>query len=297
MSREPSWLAGFKRDVHSQGGEDGVIAKLLETLPESDKWCVEFGAWDGIHLSNTRHLIVSGGYSSVQIEGSRAKCAELAKNYAANSKVIPVNAFVGFDPHDGLDAILARHPIPRDFDFLSIDVDGNDYHIWKAVVEYRPKAVCIEFNPTVPTELRFVQRADPRVHQGAGLRSLVELGKEKGYELVCALTINAFFVDAKYFPLFGIADNRAESLRTDLSHVTYLYSGYDGALILEGSRQLPWHLLPISPSALQPLPGFLRKYPGDYNRLEFRAYRMLVKYARLKQRLRKIWLSLRRGGG
>ena len=82
---------------------------------------------------------------------------------------------------------------------------------------------------------------------------------------------------------------RPETLRTDLSHVTYLYSGYDGAIILEGSRQLPWHLLPIKASAFEPLPKFLRKYPGDYNRFELRAYRMLQKFDRLKTRLRRLW--------
>lgn len=289
MNREPAWLSAFRRNVHSQTGEDGVIEKLLQTLPERDRWCVEFGAWDGINLSNTRNLIESAGYSSVQIEGSKAKCDQLRKNYASNSNVIPVNAFVGFNAHDGLDAILAPYPVPRDFDFLSIDVDGNDYHIWKAVSGYRPKAVCVEFNPTVPTELKFVQRAHPAVHQGASLHSLVELGKEKGYELVSVLPFNAFFVDARYFPLFEIADNRPETLRTDLSHVTYLYSGYDGAIILEGSRQLPWHLLPIKASAFEPLPKFLRKYPGDYNRFELRAYRTLQKLDKLRTRLRQLW--------
>lgn len=294
MSRKPNWLETFRRDVYSQTGEDGVIEKLLEALPERDKWCVEFGAWDGVHLSNTRNLIQNAEYASIQIEGSAAKCAELRKNYASNNKVIAINAFVGFNAHDGLDPILSAYPIPRDFDFLSIDVDGNDYHIWKAISNYRPKAVCIEFNPTVPTELRFVQRADPAVHRGASARSLVELGKDKGYELVSVLPFNAFFVDARYFPVFEIEDNRLETLRTDLSHVTYLYSGYDGALILEGSRQLPWHLLPIRASALEPLPRFLRKYPWDYNLVERGAYRLLVRYTRLREHIRDAYRRLTR---
>jgi hypothetical protein len=287
MNRDPTWLLEFRCDVYSQTGEDGVIDQLLEMIPGKDKWCVEFGAADGVWLSNTRNLIENGGYSSVQIEGSKEKSAALRKNYAENPKVIIINAFVGFNTHDSLDAILAGYPVPRDFDFLSIDVDGNDYHIWRAVTFYRPKVVCIEFNPTIPTELRFVQRPDPTVHQGASLLSMVELGKEKRYELVSVLGFNAFFVDSKYFPLFGLSDNRPQTLRTDLSYVTHLFSGYDGTLMLEGCRQLPWHNLPIKASALSLLPKCLRKYPPNYNWIERKAHRLLVKLTRLKQRLSK----------
>jgi hypothetical protein len=294
MRRAPAWLLGYKRDTYSQTGEDGIIEKMLQTLPKNDKWCVEFGAWDGIHLSNTRSLIENAGYSSVQIEGSKTKFVELHKNYSSRKNVITVNAFVGYSESDSLDVILANLPVPHDFDFLSIDVDGNDYHIWKAISKYRPKTICVEFNPTIPTEVKFVQRADPSVHQGASLFSLVELAKEKGYELVSVLPFNAFFVDSKYFSLFGIDDNRPETLRTDLTHITYLFSGYDGAIILEGSKQLPWHCLPIKEATIQPLPKFLRKHPGNYNRIEYRAYRILVKLSRLRRRVREIYRRLAR---
>lgn len=230
MTREPAWLLDFKNDVYSQSGEDGIIGKILQTLPERDQWCVEFGAWDGMFLSNSRNLIENAGYSSVLIEGSRTKWSELQKNYSTRKNVIALNALVGYNKDDSLDVMLADTPIPLDFDFLSIDVDGNDYHIWRAIEKYRPKAICIEFNPTLPTEVNFVQPADPSVNQGAGLLPLVELGKEKGYELVAVLLFSAFFVDAKYYPLFRIGDNRPETLRTDLSGITHLFSGYDGTM-------------------------------------------------------------------
>ena len=70
------------------------------------------------------------------------------------------------------------------------------------------------------TEARFVQRADPHLNQGASLLSLVELGKEKDYELVAILPFNAFFVESKYYPLFDINNNALEKLRKDLSFIT-----------------------------------------------------------------------------
>jgi hypothetical protein len=263
-----AWLLDHRSDVHSQGGEDGVIGKILEILPPGDKWCVEFGAWDGRHLSNTWNLIENKGFSAVLIEGNPEKFGELRKNCSAFRNVVPLNRFVGFAEKDGLDAILAETPIPRDFDFLSIDIDGNDYHVWKAVSSYRPKAVCIEFNPTIPTEVHFVQDADPSVSHGNSLRALTELGKSKGYELVSVLPINAIFVRSEYFHLFGIRDNRPEALRKDADLVTHLFSGYDGRVFLRGGRKLPWHGVELKESEFQPLPEFLRRFPGEYTRVK-----------------------------
>jgi len=184
MNRASTWLLDHQRNVYSQSGEDGIIEKILEILPQNDKWCVEFGAWDGLHGSNTRNLIASNGYSSVLIEADKNKFRDLQRNYSQCDDVITINQFVGFTEEDNLDQILSTTCIPLDFDLLSIDIDGNDYHVWKSILKYRPKVVVIEFNPTIPTHIRFVQSADPSINQGASLLSLVELSKEKGYELV-----------------------------------------------------------------------------------------------------------------
>ncbi|RZB36739.1 MAG: hypothetical protein SRB2_01818 [Desulfobacteraceae bacterium Eth-SRB2] len=156
MNKSPTWLLDFKSDTYSQTGEDGIIKKILEIIPQNDKWCVDFGAWDGLYLSNTRNLIEAKCYSAILIEGNKIKFAELQKNYAQNKNVITINRFVGFENENNLDQILKMTPIQNDFDFLSIDIDGNDYHVWKAMSDYNPKIVCIEFNPTIPTEIEFI---------------------------------------------------------------------------------------------------------------------------------------------
>ncbi|MCB1774569.1 MAG: FkbM family methyltransferase [Gammaproteobacteria bacterium] len=278
MSKNPTWLLDFKHNVYSQGGEDGVLSAILDRLPDTDRWCVEFGAWDGIHLSNVRNLIQERDYSAVMIEGSHTRSEELRSNYADNPRVFPVNAFVGFTAADGLDRILADTPITRDFDLLSIDIDGNDYHVWKAVGEYRPKVVCIEFNQTIPTGVEFVQPADPAVNQGSSVSAMVALGREKGYQLVCVLDLNAIFVRDDYFPLFEIQDNSPWVLRTNASEVTYLFSGYDGTVFLRGGMGLPWHGMRLRESKFQLLPRFLRRFPSNYSvwqRLLFRVYKFL----------------------
>lgn len=269
MNKYPYWLLEYKKNIFSQTGEDGIIEKILEIIPDKDFWCVEFGAWDGIMNSNSRNLILNFDYSAVLIEGGKQKFEELKKNYSNNQKVIPLYKFVGFSENDNLDSILESTPIPKNFDFLCIDIDGNDYHIWNAIKNYQPKVVCIEFNPTIPTEIEFVQPADFRVNQGASLLSITNLAKTKGYELISIIDFNAFYVDKKYFELFEITDNSPQTLRRNLSFITYFFTGYDGTVFLRGSQRFFNHGgIKINSERFQYLPKFLRKYSGNYNLTE-----------------------------
>jgi hypothetical protein len=222
---------------------------------------VEFGAWDGQHLSNSRNLIVNDGYEAVLIEADGDKFQTLRALYSDDERVTTLHGFVGFGEHDNLDVMLSATPIPNEFDLLIIDIDGNDYHAWKAATAYRPSLVCVEFNPTIPNEVDFIQPADPRRQWGASLRSLVSLGRDKGYELICVLPWNALFVRAEYFAAYSIADNAPETLRADLSSVTYIFSGVDGTVFLRGARSLPWQTMQLNELDFQQLPKALRKWP------------------------------------
>lgn len=283
--RPDNWLNACARNVSSQFGEDGIIEKILEVLPHKDQWCVEFGAWDGKYLSNTCHLITSRGYWGVLIEGDRERFELLRRNFCTNPRVRGFNCLVGMTAADGLDPILRNTPIPLDFDLLSIDVDGNDYHCWDAVTQYKPKVVLIEFNPTIPDAVEFVQPRDPQKNWSSSLLSIVLLGKRKGYELVATTMANAIFVAAPYFPLFGIRDNSIAKLRHDRNEITYIFHGQDGTILMSGKQALHWHGLPMREAVFQVLPPALRKYPDNYNeseRLLFTIYKEL--YSHVSQR-------------
>ncbi len=268
------WLNGFATKYSSQFGEDGIAEKILELLPDKDSWCVEFGAWDGKHLSNTYHFIVDKNFSGVLLEGDSRRFQALQQTYLGLQRVIPMNRLVGFSGEDRLDRALAATPIPTRFDLLSIDIDGNDYYTWEAIEDYRPKIVIIEYNPTIPDPVEFVQPKDPHVMQGSSLLSLCKLGKRKGYELVATTFCNALFVDSQYYPLFGIADNSISQMRADYHAVTYLFHGYDGTVFLSGASALHWHGIPFHPSCFQLLPSALRKYPDNYTQSETRLFHL-----------------------
>lgn len=286
MEGNPQWLLDHASNCYSQAGEDGVLAKILSLLPDRNGWCVEFGAWDGIHLSNVRRLILEDNYRAILIERDPQKYASLERNYAQQPQVTTLRANVGFGPQDGLDQMLAPYPIPRDFDFLSIDIDGNDYHVWRAIQVYRPKVVCIEFNHTIPTEVNFVQPPASHVHQGSSLLALDHLARANGYQMVCVLPWNALFVDERYFPAFGISDNRPAALRRDQSAVTWIFAGFDGSIHLAGASSLPWHGIYLEERDLQVLPRSLRRYPPTYARWRRACFRLWRSWRRLRGRLR-----------
>ncbi len=281
--KKNTWLLDFKNNVYSQTGEDGMIQEILNVIGNIDKWCVEFGAWDGSRFSNTRNLIENLGYSAVLIEADKARYKDLARNFSDRPKVITINRIVGFGADDNLDTILESTPIPTEFDFLSIDIDGNDYHVWKAIKRYQPKVICVEFNPTIPNEVQFVQEANPCVNQGASIAAFVELGKEKGYELISITLYNAFFVRKEYFSLLQIEDNSLATLRTSMISVTYIFSGYDGTVFLRGSRNIPSHDIYYKEKKVQQLPKFLRKYMENYGPLENIVYK-IFRFWNLRQK-------------
>jgi hypothetical protein len=279
MNKSSHWLNQFAKNFTSQNGEDGIIEKVLEVIQVTDKWCVEFGSWDGKHCSNTYNLIHNKGYSAVLIEGDTSRYQDLLRTYERNRKIFPINAFVGFNDEDCLDALLKKTELPDDFDLLSIDIDGNDYHVWGKVNDYKPKIVIIEYNPTIPNPVEFVQSRNMRISQGSSLLSINNLAKIKGYELVAVTQTNAIFVDSKYFDLFGIRDNSVAAMRSDESLVTHIFCGYDGTVFIRGCGDLPWQRVSYRESRMQQLPKWLRESPGSKNKLR-------KKFARLYHKLR-----------
>ena len=179
LKKSSRWLNAFAGDVYSQTGEDGILERALSIFPTRTRWCVEFGAWDGKYLSNTFRLVERENYNVVLIEGDGKKYRALCSEYPFRDRAIFENRLVGWSKDDGLDRILEKHPVPLDFDLLSIDVDGNDYHIWKATEKFRPKLVLIEFNPTASNHIDFVQPPDPNCNEGNSPAAIVRLGKEK----------------------------------------------------------------------------------------------------------------------
>jgi hypothetical protein len=249
------------QNSYSQFGEDGILADLLGRLPSRDKWCVEFGAYDGVAMSNTCRLIREEDYRAVMIEGDKGRFEQLKQNFRENLRVTMLNQFVDLKANS-LDEILSRTGIPADFDFLSIDIDGCDFYIWESLNKYRPKIVCIEYNPTIPDGVNFVQAKDFSVTQGCSLEALCVLGRAKGYTLANVTLTNGIFIEDRCFSDMGLATLPPEILRKDKSWVTQIFTGYDGQIFTAGYGANPWNGVKYA-NRLRQIPALFRTFPLD----------------------------------
>lgn len=248
-------LSQYQKDVVSQHGEDGIIAEIFNRIGATNKWCVEFGALNGKHHSNVWDLIVNKGWQGVLIEADKTYYDKIAASYeGAAERITTLNRFVSFEGPDRLDALFAATNLPKEFDLLSIDIDGNDYHVWDALADYRPKVVIIECNPTIPNDIAFVQPRDMAVQQGSSLLALVNLAHSKGYCLAATTFGNAFFVDMAVFDRLGFAEPSVDEVNPSTECYTRLYQLYDGTIVLDGYQTLLWHNKPMDVARMQLVP-------------------------------------------
>jgi len=265
-------LGEFAKNEFSQFGEDGITKRIFEILPAQNKyWCVEFGAWDGKHLSNTHYLVSQCDWSGVFIEGDQKKFPDLQATYHDNNNAHLVNKLVAFEGEDLLDNILAETPIPYDFDVLSIDIDSNDYHVWESVQNYSPKLVIIEFNPTIPSDIEFIQEKDFSLNHGNSLLSICLLAKTKGYQLVATTVCNGFFIRNDLFSYLNIEKNEIQDMWTTELPAPRIFQLYDGTIVLTESFRLKWASKyvdrNVSQYDLQKLKRSQRYYHGSPTRL------------------------------
>ena len=143
------------------------------------------------------------------------------------SQVKIVHCFV---TRDNINSILAKNGFKGEIDLLSIDIDGNDFHVWREIDIIKPRVVIIEYNAFLGPNISLTVKYDGNFERykkhpsgryfGASLAALVKLGKEKGYFLVgCdSYGINAFFVrrDIAKGKLLIISPQEAYYPRTDL---------------------------------------------------------------------------------
>lgn len=179
-----------------------IILSILERINIDKGLCVEFGAWDGVKNSNTRLLIESKEWSSIQIEPERDRFLSLEWMYRDNKEVKCINSFV--DTGDNLfDDIVDGCP---QIDFCSIDIDGLDLDVFETFTRNLPTVICIEggqalspFNERVSTEI-----AKNNIHQSVNCYN--QSFEEKGYKLLCCYQ-DCFFIKEEYYHLFDVSDN------------------------------------------------------------------------------------------
>jgi hypothetical protein len=197
---DPRRLSRHGYKVYSQNDEDGLIAEIFRRIGAPNRTFVEFGVDKGREC-NTLWLLAQS-WRGLWIEANEAACADISARTAhliSGGRLRLANELVAAE---NIDAIIARELAGVEVDFLSIDIDFNDYWVWRAIGAITPRAVCVEYNAAWRPPVSIVTPYDPKKrwngtnYFGASLAALTVLAREKGYALVgcCLAGVNAFFV-------------------------------------------------------------------------------------------------------
>jgi len=227
------FLVDYGYNKYSQNGEDGVIEAIFGAIGSVSKVCIEFGAWDGFHLSNTANLWTQG-WKGVLIEGDRRRFQELRANTRSYNCVC-INAYVTRGGGTRLEALLEQSHIADAVDVLSIDIDGDDYYILQSLERLRPRVIICEYNPTIPAEIDLY--AEYGSDFGSSVTALTRVARDKGYELVALTDTNCFFVVREELAKLSKFETRLENIRRN-GQLIYLITSYKGDYAI--SRPLPF---------------------------------------------------------
>lgn len=197
--RDTKGLNRSEYQIFSREAEDGIIAEVFRRIGTTNKYFVEFGvsAWE----CNTIALLLDH-WSGLWMDTDEGIIKEASEMYSEVIKQGKLAVTLQHITAENIEKIFLENGVPKEPDILSIDIDGNDYWVWKALKEYKPRLVVIEYNSIFGPSIKRVTKYNPSYVApdsclfGASLKALELLGAEKGYRLVgCDIKgVNAFFV-------------------------------------------------------------------------------------------------------
>jgi hypothetical protein len=184
--------AEFK--IFSQWGDDGIIQYLINNI-DTPKIFVDIGA--GTYTQpDTRFLLEHDNWSGLAIDASSVDSLK-------NSELYPcydITAKQAFITAENVNELIDF----KEVGLLNIDIDGNDYWIWKSL-NISPIIVVVEYNPyfglrpiVIPYDKDFRRNVahHSSMYYGASLTSLCDLAKNKGYVFIGCNSNggNAYFI-------------------------------------------------------------------------------------------------------
>ena len=186
-------LLEFSRCIYSEYSQDGVLEKIFDTIGTTNKYFVELGSngrSDG--RGNTPYLRKKLNFTGLLVDAGEFSDTE----YELKTEFISA---------ENINDIFDKYSVPNKFDYLGIDIDGEDYHVMKSIDlnRFTPRVITIEFNTAIQPNKLLVQphnkdwRWDGWHYYGCSLGAITNLMNSVGYDLVCVCGCDAVFVDNK----------------------------------------------------------------------------------------------------
>ena len=211
------WDTGFR--VFSQFDEDGIILFLLAVAGLGSRRFVDIGAGDGVIASNSANLALNLGFHGLFVDAREAEVERGRRFYAdhPDSRERPPPFVREFVTTENVNELVRGAGFEGDVDFLSIDIDGNDYWIFEALDCIRPRLVCVETHTeygledfVAPYDPAFDWRsAPPGSRIGASPLAMTRLAERLGYRLVGA---NLYGFNTFYLRRDLVADDLLPSI-------------------------------------------------------------------------------------
>jgi len=200
---------GFRK--YSGADEDGILLYIFSLIGTTNKKFVDIGCATGVIGSNTANLIIHHGWTGLMIDSDETliKAGRIFYANCPDTRNFPPALLATQVTAENINPILRKYDLSNEIDLLSLDIDGIDYWIWKAIDCIRPRVVVLEYQAvwgpeksvTVPYQPDFKAGYSGMfgIYSGASLSAFVKLGREKGYRLVGChrYGYNAFFVRAE----------------------------------------------------------------------------------------------------
>lgn len=220
-SKGNEWLPSI-RDVgfrkYSQFEEDGILLYIFSMIPPINRTCVEICAGNGREC-NTTNLIINHGWWGHLFDG-KEKNVKAGEEFFSQNKdtfLYPPRFTKAWITAENVNDEIAQSGARGPIDLLSLDIDGMDYWVWKALTVIEPQVVVCETHNPIPPDRALTVPYDPEFifesenYRGASLAAMCKLGREKGYRLVGThrFGFNAFFirngVGEAFFPEVDVA--------------------------------------------------------------------------------------------
>lgn len=202
----PDWHdLGFR--IHSEHDEDGILLYIFSLLGLTNRKLVEICCGNGAE-SNTANLLINHRCVGLLFDGDAQLVEQARSFYAANpsTRIWPPKILHQWVTAENVSASLANNDFTGEIDLLSIDIDGIDYWLWKALDVISPRVVVTEINHLWGPEISVTVPYSPDFkavftdfgseYAGASIAAFMKLATQKGYRLVGgnAIGTNVFFV-------------------------------------------------------------------------------------------------------
>lgn len=205
---EKNPLNKFGKKCFSQTDEDGITIEILKRIGILHNGTfAEFGPGNG--MENNTLLLKSLGWKGFWVGNENLKIdTSKDQSFFYMKEFITIRNIIELVNKAKTKLNLL------DLDVISMDLDGNDYHLLEELLKnkIKPKLFIIEYNakflPPIKWVMKYVENYiwDGTDYFGASLASFEELLMRNNYTLVCCNSstgANAFFVQKEFKKYFS----------------------------------------------------------------------------------------------